>query len=447
MSSPIKLVSNLAKGAAPVEDKSEPDTPLEEHVVLRITNPALLAAVRTKVKDNTVDEHVKIVFEDQRHAIFHFDNVSYPAKLFDLPCIIESQKTFDNKQMFKICDICQMLVVEPPDPPPKSKSRPTEDFQWPHGITPPLQNVRKRRFRQRISKRAIEDVEREVERLLQEDAEAEDVRYEVIHAVGDDALQDMSELGTPLQPDGDASDADDDNNNNQGTGAAAAVAAAAAAAAVGGRPPNPSLLRLVTRTQQHAPAIVPGGLMVQTPAGLHPPAGTALTIEDPAAALPRSAGDDDEAGDDDDEDDLAAQIENELETMDLDVMEDEDALDGRQREPQEQDEQQEGGDDADGAPPEEEDEEDGEGGDSEEDDEEEESEEEEEGGAEDVAEEADENDPLREEIADLEASIREKSEQLQGQINPIMRTRFEGIVKKLTAELEKKKIQLTERKA
>lgn len=28
-----------------------------------------------------------------------------------------------------------------------------EDFIWPHGITPPLRHVRKRRFRKRISRR------------------------------------------------------------------------------------------------------------------------------------------------------------------------------------------------------------------------------------------------------------------------------------------------------
>jgi TATA-binding protein-associated factor Taf7 len=32
----------------------------------------------------------------------------YPAKLVDLPCIVESQKTLDNKHMFKVSDICQV---------------------------------------------------------------------------------------------------------------------------------------------------------------------------------------------------------------------------------------------------------------------------------------------------------------------------------------------------
>ena len=45
---------------------------------------------------------------DSRRAVFHVGNNLYTAKLVDLPCIIESQKTLDNKQMFKVADICQV---------------------------------------------------------------------------------------------------------------------------------------------------------------------------------------------------------------------------------------------------------------------------------------------------------------------------------------------------
>jgi len=33
---------------------------------------------------------------------------TYSAKLVDLPCMIEAQKTLDNKRMFKVADICQV---------------------------------------------------------------------------------------------------------------------------------------------------------------------------------------------------------------------------------------------------------------------------------------------------------------------------------------------------
>ena len=48
---------------------------------------------------------------DSRRAVFHVGNSLYSAKLVDLPCIVESQKTVDNKQMFKVADICQVAMA------------------------------------------------------------------------------------------------------------------------------------------------------------------------------------------------------------------------------------------------------------------------------------------------------------------------------------------------
>jgi transcription initiation factor TFIID subunit 7 len=40
--------------------------------------------------------------------VFKIGGVSYASKLVDLPCIIESQKTFDNSHLFKVADISQV---------------------------------------------------------------------------------------------------------------------------------------------------------------------------------------------------------------------------------------------------------------------------------------------------------------------------------------------------
>lgn len=50
-------------------------------------------------------------FTDSRRAVFHIGTNLYSAKLVDLPCIVESQKTLDGKQMFKVADICQVIVI------------------------------------------------------------------------------------------------------------------------------------------------------------------------------------------------------------------------------------------------------------------------------------------------------------------------------------------------
>lgn len=45
---------------------------------------------------------------DSRRATFYIGTTTYNAKLVDLPCIVESQKTLDNKHLFKVADICQV---------------------------------------------------------------------------------------------------------------------------------------------------------------------------------------------------------------------------------------------------------------------------------------------------------------------------------------------------
>lgn len=52
-----------------------------------------------------------------------------------------------------------MLVVdkkiESEDAINRNKNLNIDEFIWPHGITPPLHHVRKRRFRKRVNKRVI----------------------------------------------------------------------------------------------------------------------------------------------------------------------------------------------------------------------------------------------------------------------------------------------------
>ncbi|MEQ2245250.1 transcription initiation factor TFIID subunit 7 [Ilyodon furcidens] len=72
-------------------------------------------------------------------------------------------------------------LEEPTGTDPKSKKKDKDKdkkFIWNHGITCPLKNTRKRRFRKTAKKKYIEspDVEKEVKRLLSTDADAVSVR-------------------------------------------------------------------------------------------------------------------------------------------------------------------------------------------------------------------------------------------------------------------------------
>ncbi|NXB81616.1 TAF7 factor, partial [Donacobius atricapilla] len=174
--------------------KGKDDAPheLESQFVLRLP-PEYASTVRRAVQSGNVNLKDRLTIElhaDGRHGIVRVDRVPLAAKLVDLPCIIESLKTIDKKTFYKTADICQMLVctvdgdLYPPleeqtvTTDPKANKKKDKDrekkFIWNHGITLPLKNVRKRRFRKTAKKKYIEspDVEKEVKRLLSTDAEA-----------------------------------------------------------------------------------------------------------------------------------------------------------------------------------------------------------------------------------------------------------------------------------
>ncbi|GAA5860514.1 hypothetical protein JCM3774_006193 [Rhodotorula dairenensis] len=165
---------------------SDPDEPLavEEHFILRVP-PDIAPRLRDQVDKRDVDSDVWFKFKDSRRAVFHLDNKLYGAKLVDLPALIESQRlTGVGGQTVKVADVSQMLLVEEQirDEPDVTRDKVfnIEDFVYPHGITPPLHHVRKRRFRRRINRRTIEQVETAVEKLLEADARAEKVQFEIL---------------------------------------------------------------------------------------------------------------------------------------------------------------------------------------------------------------------------------------------------------------------------
>ncbi|KAJ7097740.1 TAFII55 protein conserved region-domain-containing protein [Mycena belliarum] len=170
-------------------DSDDDDLAFEEQFILRMPPGEDCEKLRKMVAAREVTNDVWFKFKDSRRAIFHIGNSAYSSKLVDLPCIVESQKTLDNKQMFKVADICQMLVVEKrieQDELLGHKNFNIEEFIWPHGITPPLHHVRKRRFRKRVNRRTIESVEQAVERLLDEDSLASEVKYDILENVNPD---------------------------------------------------------------------------------------------------------------------------------------------------------------------------------------------------------------------------------------------------------------------
>ncbi|XP_058906155.2 transcription initiation factor TFIID subunit 7-like [Kogia breviceps] len=193
--------------------QGEPPYKLENHFILRLplehvsTVRKIICSGSAAMKDK-----LKIDFlSDGHHAVVGVEGVSLSAKLVDLPCVIESLKTVDKNTYYKMADISQMLVCtaddgvhsHPEEPVTstdlkairKSEKERKKSYIWKHGITPPLRNVRKRRFCKTAKKvtdiKQIKEVsfpehveppavEKEVKRLLHSDAEAISVRWEVV---------------------------------------------------------------------------------------------------------------------------------------------------------------------------------------------------------------------------------------------------------------------------
>lgn len=165
---------------------------LESQFILRMP-PMPAAAMRAVVASgvaNLKDRLTIQIEQDMRHGTVVFDGWSLPAKVVDLPTIIESLKTLDGKTFYKTADICQMMICredaeEDKTDGEESKRKDGRDkkHQFSHGITPPLKNVRKKRFRKTLKKKFFDvpEIEKEVKRLFRSDGDAFHVKYEVVN--------------------------------------------------------------------------------------------------------------------------------------------------------------------------------------------------------------------------------------------------------------------------
>lgn len=178
------LVPNRPTGVGYDSEASdtEIDPAVEEQFILRMVPGDDCEYLRQAINERRFDKGefaFKPLTREGRRAILKIRDKQYAAALVDLPCIIEGMKSWDRRGWYKSADICQMLLVlgtvandkEALSYPLPSDVHVPDDktLQYPHGLTPPLRWVRKRRFRERVSTRTIEQVEKAVEDLIQQD--------------------------------------------------------------------------------------------------------------------------------------------------------------------------------------------------------------------------------------------------------------------------------------
>ena len=177
----------LGEGYDSEASDREEDPAIEEEFILRMAPGADCDYLRQMIvekkigiarKDGGPDIHMKFFLDGRRAAITVRGNI-YAATLVDLPTVIEGMKSWDRRNWLKSADICQMLwVFAPIKKEEEAKTIPLpaivdeKTHQYPHGLTPPMQYARRNRFRHRLHKTQIEEVEEEVNRLMEADLAA-----------------------------------------------------------------------------------------------------------------------------------------------------------------------------------------------------------------------------------------------------------------------------------
>ncbi|XP_077302630.1 TATA-box binding protein associated factor 7 isoform X2 [Arctopsyche grandis] len=168
---------------------------LESQFILRMPEEPSRALREMLQNGANMKDRCSIRLEnDMRYGEVRVDHWLMHAKVVDLPTLIESLKTIDNKSFYKTADICQMMICkEEADQPSaeeevanknkkKDPFKVEKKFLWPHGVTPPAKNVRKKRFRKTLKKKYVEapEIEKEVKRLLRIDNDAVSIKWEVL---------------------------------------------------------------------------------------------------------------------------------------------------------------------------------------------------------------------------------------------------------------------------
>lgn len=177
--------------------------------------PAKILREAVREGANNLKDRLTVKLEnDMRYGEVRLDHWLLHAKVVDLPTIIESLKSIDNKSFYKTADVCQLLICkDEPDLPTTDDESPNKNkkkdpnkvdkkYLWPHGITPPCKNIRKRRFRKTLKKKFVEapEIEKEVKRLLRADNEAVKCSWDLVTDDQDEHKNIQSlqnELGMP----------------------------------------------------------------------------------------------------------------------------------------------------------------------------------------------------------------------------------------------------------
>ncbi|KAL0033217.1 hypothetical protein WJX79_010095 [Trebouxia sp. C0005] len=116
----------------------------EEQYILRVEDKAVAARIRKQLNSENSKAKLDVRFDalhnEGRTGQFSFGSEVLPVSLLNLPCVVESYKTYDDSHLVKMCDVGQMLHVH------AEGSNHPEHFDSINGITPAMRNARQRHF-------------------------------------------------------------------------------------------------------------------------------------------------------------------------------------------------------------------------------------------------------------------------------------------------------------
>ncbi|CAD5163199.1 unnamed protein product [Musa acuminata subsp. malaccensis] len=138
---------------------------MEEQFILRVP-PSVVERIERLLNENassSLDGSLDISFsEDGRSGTFMIGDERFPASLLDLPCIVESYKTYDDNVLIKTADVGQMIMVR------DEGDAAVEGVEYKHGLTPPMRDARRRRFRREpdLNPEVVQRVEKDLLNIM-----------------------------------------------------------------------------------------------------------------------------------------------------------------------------------------------------------------------------------------------------------------------------------------
>lgn len=170
---------------------------MEEHVILRVSEE-LQSSFTDEIETNGFPNCI-FKFIDDNKIELEYKNKTYRASLIDLPTFIETHKSLDGNQLYKINNVSRMIVVWPSDFNQKQIDHHVKIYTN-SGITPPLKYVKLRRWQKTIRRSSREqNVKEIVAELLRKDALASSVDIQQFNMDKND--DEISSIAAELEKD------------------------------------------------------------------------------------------------------------------------------------------------------------------------------------------------------------------------------------------------------